>query len=81
MDSSLRDTKYLEVFWSQSLPASNSNAILRGAKVRKAKGRETAELTLGINGKSDPENIKGTDSKSHFVLDKRDRKLSLKANI
>jgi hypothetical protein len=81
MDSSLRDTKNLEIFWSQTPPARNSNAILRGTKVRKTKGRETAELTLGIKGKSDPENVKGTNSKSHFVLDKRDRKLSLKANI
>jgi hypothetical protein len=40
-----------------------------------------AEVALGINGRSDPGNVQGTDGRSHFVLDKGDGKTSLKADI
>jgi hypothetical protein len=43
--------------------------------------RKTAEVALGINGKNEPGNVKGTDGKSNLVLDKRDRNASLKKSI
>jgi hypothetical protein len=46
-----------------------------------ANGRKVAEIALGINDRSDPGNVKGTDGKSNFVLDKRDRKTSVRADI
>jgi hypothetical protein len=38
-------------------------------------------MALGMNGKNDPRIIKGTNGRSNFVLDKGDRKTSLKENI
>jgi hypothetical protein len=45
----------------------------------RANGRKMAEMALG--SRSDPRNVKGTDGRSDFVLAKRDRMASLKANI
>jgi hypothetical protein len=35
----------------------------------------------GVNGGNGSGNVRGTDGRSDFVLDKGDRKASLKANI
>jgi hypothetical protein len=40
-----------------------------------------AEMFLGTRDRNDPGNVKGTNGRSNFVLDKGDRKLFLKANI
>jgi hypothetical protein len=40
-----------------------------------------AEMFLGTSDRNDPENLKGTDGRSNFVLDKRGRKPPLKQNI
>jgi hypothetical protein len=38
-----------------------------------------AEMSLGTNDRYDPDDVKGADSRSNFVLDKGDRKALLKA--
>jgi hypothetical protein len=39
------------------------------------------ETVKGENNRSDFENVRGTNGRSNFILDKRDRKAPLKANI
>jgi hypothetical protein len=40
-----------------------------------------SEMALGINSRNDSGNVKGKDGRNNFILDKGDRKASLKTHV